>query len=120
MKAEKIELLKTYLSLYINHFVVLENMEKEDSKYVVLDVRNAPNQVKGDQIKGALAMPAKEIANRLGELDKDKVYVVYDWTGGTTLGKEALLVLLSSGFEAYELAGALEGWKGMNLPIEKL
>ncbi|MDF2888957.1 MAG: hypothetical protein K0R23_3342, partial [Lacrimispora sp.] len=26
----------------------------------------------------------------------------------------------SEGFEAYELAGALEGWKGMNLPIETL
>ncbi|MGO3729108.1 MAG: rhodanese-like domain-containing protein, partial [Enterococcus viikkiensis] len=36
------------------------------------------------------------------------------------LGKEALLILLSAGFEAYELAGAMEGWKGMNLPIEEL
>ncbi|KZU51784.1 Sulfur carrier protein adenylyltransferaseThiF [Lactiplantibacillus plantarum] len=40
--------------------------------------------------------------------------------GGTTLGKTALLVLLSAGFDAYELAGALEGWKGMQLPVEVL
>ncbi len=120
MQTKKIELLETYLSLYINHFTVLENIEKEDSPYVILDVRNAPSQVKKDQIKGAIAMPAKELGNHLDELDKSKTYVVYDWTGGTTLGKTALLTLLSEGFEAYELAGALEGWKGMNLPIETL
>ncbi|HCM87692.1 MULTISPECIES: rhodanese-like domain-containing protein [Enterococcus] len=120
MNEKKIELLETYLSLYINHFVVLENMDQADSKYVVLDVRNAPAQVKKDQIKGAIAMPAKDLTNHLDELDKEKTYVVYDWTGGTPLGKTALLILLSNGFEAYELAGALEGWKGMNLPIEEI
>ncbi|GEP18932.1 rhodanese-like domain-containing protein [Pediococcus argentinicus] len=120
MENAKIELLKTYLSLYINHTDVLADMDKEDSKYVVLDVRNAPAPVKGDQIKGAIAMPAKDLSARLSELDKSKTYVVYDWTAGTTLGKTALLILLSAGFEAYELASALEGWKGMNLPIEKL
>ncbi|WP_125981276.1 rhodanese-like domain-containing protein [Loigolactobacillus iwatensis] len=120
MNNKKIELLKTYLSLYIDHHQVLNSLEKPDSPYVILDVRNAPAQVKQDQIKGALAMPAKDLTEHLGELDKNKQYVVYDWTGGTTLGKTALLILLSNGFEAYELAGALEGWKGMNLPIEKL
>ncbi|KAF1292805.1 rhodanese-like domain-containing protein [Candidatus Enterococcus leclercqii] len=120
MQTKKIELLETYLSLYIDHFTVLENLEKTDSPYVVLDVRNAPAQVKKDQIKNAVAMPAKDLANHLAELDKSKTYVVYDWTGGTTLGKTALLILLSNDFEAYELAGALEGWKGMNLPIESL
>ncbi|MBC2280037.1 rhodanese-like domain-containing protein [Listeria welshimeri] len=120
MQTKKIELLETYLSLYINHFTVLENIDKEDSAYVVLDVRNAPAKIKQDQIKGAIPMSAKDLANHLDELDKNKIYVVYDWTGGTTLGKEALLTLLSADFEAYELAGALEGWKGMNLPIEAL
>lgn len=118
--AEKIDLLKTYLSLYINHFKILDTLGKEDSPYVVLDVRNAPAAVKKDQIKGAIALPAKDIANHLETLDKNKIYVVYDWTGGTTLGKEALLILLSNGFEAYELAGAMEGWKGMNLPVETI
>lgn len=117
MENEKIDLLKTYLSLYISHFEILNDTT---SKYVVLDVRNAPASVKKDQIKGALALPAKDLVNQLDKLDKEKIYVVYDWTGGTILGKQALLVLLSAGFEAYELAGALEGWKGMNLPIETI
>ncbi|GAB1230757.1 rhodanese-like domain-containing protein [Lactiplantibacillus plantarum] len=120
MNDKKIELLTTYLSLYIDHHTVLADMQNATGKYVVLDVRNAPAQVKKDQIKGAITMPAKDLATRIGELDPAKTYVVYDWTGGTTLGKTALLVLLSAGFEAYELAGALEGWKGMQLPVETL
>lgn len=120
METKKIELLENYLSLYINHFVVLDNLEKEDSSYVLLDVRNAPKEVKKEQTKGAIALPAKELENRLDELDKEKIYVVYDWNGGTILGKQALLILLKAGFQAFELAGALEGWKGMNLPMETI
>ncbi|MGT2930439.1 rhodanese-like domain-containing protein [Streptococcus dentasini] len=114
----KIELLETYLSLYINHFEVLKAMEDDDSPYVLLDVRNAPAHVKKEQIKGSRALPAKDLAQELGSLAKDKTYVVYDWNSGTILGKQALLLLLSAGLEAYELSGALEGWKGMNLPTE--
>jgi len=120
METEKIELLKTYLSLYIRHDEILKNLDNENSPYVVLDVRNAPKEVKRDQIKGAIAVPAKDLALHINELDKSKTYVVYDWTAGTTLGKQALLMLLNSNFKAYELACALEGWKGMNLPLENI
>lgn len=63
-------------------------------------------------------MPAKDLPAHLDALDKAKTYVVYDWNGGTILGKQALLILLKAGFKAFELAGALEGWKGMKLPVE--
>lgn len=120
METEKINFLKTMLSLYIDHNTVLADQQQADSQYVILDVRNAPKQVKQDQIKGALAMPAKDLAQHLSELAPEKTYVVYDWTAGTTLGKTALLTLLSADFKAYELSCALEGWKGMHLPIETL
>jgi len=42
METEKINFLKTYLSLYIDHNTVLKEMENPNSDYVVLDVRNAP------------------------------------------------------------------------------
>lgn len=119
-KMNKIEFLETFLSFYINHHVVLEDMEKGTNKYTVIDVRNAPKKVKKDKIKGSIEIPAKELHEYLSELSKDKVYVVYDWTGGTILGKRALLELYQNGFEAYELAGALEGWKGMSLPLENV
>ncbi|MBV7392243.1 rhodanese-like domain-containing protein [Enterococcus alishanensis] len=120
MQTAKIDLLETYLSLYINHFEVLNHMDTKDSPYVILDVRNAPSAVKKDQIKGALAIPAKDLPSKVNELNKEKTYVAYDWTSGTILGKQALLILLKAGFKAYELGGALEGWKGMKLPIETL
>lgn len=116
----KIEFLETFLSLYINHHVVLEDMQKGTNKYTVLDVRNAPKEVKKDKIKGATEISAKDLHKHLNELPKNSVYVVYDWTGGTILGKQALLELYKNDFEAYELAGALEGWKGMSLPLENV
>lgn len=120
MNTKKLEFLETYLSLYIDHTTVLDAIEKKSFEYVILDIRNAPAQIKKDQIKGAVAIPAKDLQSRLGELDPTKTYVVYDWTAGTTLGKVALQILLSADFKAYELACALEGWKGMNLPIESV
>ena len=44
MNDKKIELLTTYLSLYIDHHTVLADMQNATGKYVVLDVRNAPAQ----------------------------------------------------------------------------
>ncbi|ETY73427.1 rhodanese-like domain-containing protein [Lactiplantibacillus fabifermentans] len=120
METTKIDFLKTYLSLYIDHQTVMADAQQANPQYVILDVRNAPAKIKKDQIEGAIAMPAKDLANRLSELDQHKTYVVYDWTAGTTLGKVALLTLLSADFKAYELSCALEGWKGMHLPIESL
>lgn len=120
MNKNKIEFLEMYLSLYVSHTVILDDANSSDPEYVVLDVRNAPANVKKDQIAGAIAAPAKDLSHMISKLDISKKYVVYDWTAGTILGKQALYILLSAGFEAYELAPALEGWKGMNLPIESI
>src|SRR5699024_12033251 len=87
----KVEFLETFLSLYISHHEVLRDMESNENKYVVIDVRNAPKEVKKDKIKSSIEIPAKDLKNQLSDLSKEKIYVVYDWTGGTTLGKEALL-----------------------------
>lgn len=116
----KIELLESFLELYINHDEVLKDMKQENNKYIILDVRNAPKSVKKDKIKNAIEIPVKDLNEHLDKLATDKIYVVYDWTGGTILGKTALLELYKNGYEAYELAGALEGWKGMNLPLENV
>lgn len=114
----RIEFLETSLSLYINHHEVFKDMKNGTGKYIIVDVRNAPKNVKKDKIKNSVEIPTKDLKDHLSSLDKDKIYVVYDWTGGTILGKAALLDFYKHGFEAYELAGALEGWKGMSLPLE--
>ena len=86
MNDKKIELLTTYLSLYIDHHTVLADMQNATGKYVVLDVRNAPAQVKKDQIKGAIAMPAKDLATRIGELDPGRPLVEHGDSGGRHVG----------------------------------
>lgn len=110
----KIELLKTFLSISIDHNEVLQNPHR----YTLIDIRNAPKEIKKDKIKASLEIPMKTLADKLQTLDKNKTYVVYDWNAGTTLGKQAVLLLLQNGFDAFELSCAIEGWKGMNLPIE--
>ncbi|MEB7461555.1 rhodanese-like domain-containing protein [Staphylococcus succinus] len=116
----KVEFLETFLSLYINHHEVMKDIETGEGKYTIIDVRNAPKHIKKDKIKNAIEIPAKNLNDYLDDLSKDKIYVVYDWTGGTILGKAVLLELYKHGYEAYELAGALEGWKAMNLPLENI
>ncbi len=98
METKQIELLETYLSLYINHAELLEQMKKETSPYVVLDVRNAPEEVKKEQVKGATALPARELESRINELDKEKIYIVYDWTAGTIFRETSIVASFESRF----------------------
>ena len=48
---DKLAFLEMYLDLYRNHFTVLEAMKAENPDIVVLDIRNAPSQIKKEQIK---------------------------------------------------------------------
>ncbi len=111
----KIDYLELILSLKKTHTDILENKD-----LVVLDIRNAPKELKKTKIKGSIEIPAKDLPARLSELDKTKTIVVFDWNGSTDLGKVALLILLKNGFDAYELSGGIEAWNGMNLPIDTL
>jgi rhodanese-related sulfurtransferase len=108
----KLEFLAKFLSLYISHHEVLRDMESNKNKYVIIDVRNAAKEVKKQKIKSYIEILAKDRKNQLSDLSKEKIYVVYDWTGGTTLGKEASLNLYKNN---YELARTLERWKDMKL-----
>lgn len=51
----RIEFLETSLSLYINHHEVFKDMKNGTGKYIIVDVRNAPKNVKKDKIKGSVA-----------------------------------------------------------------
>lgn len=62
METVKIDLLENYLSLYINHFEVLKDMKSPDPSYVILDIWNAPKEIKKDQIKGQLHFQLKNWA----------------------------------------------------------
>lgn len=113
----KIEFLQTSLSLQKTAIDVI-TAAKTEHPFTLLDIRNAPAQAKGDQIANSQVMPLKDFKAKMATLSKDQTYVVYDWNAGSPLADQALLALLTAGFDAYKLAGGIEAWKGMNLPTE--
>lgn len=96
----KVEFLETFLSLYISHHEVLRDMESNENKYVVIDVRNAPKEVKSDKIKSSIEIPAKDLKNQLSDLSKEKdiCSLRLDWRN--YFRKEALLELYKNNYEA--------------------
>lgn len=117
---DKLDFLEMYLSLFIEPDQLINDKNEIISKYIILDVRNEPYFVKRNQIKGAITLPEKDLFQHLSYLEKEKIYVIYGWTIGAKIEKRALLTLLSSGFEAFELSGGLERWELKGLPIEKI
>jgi hypothetical protein len=51
----------------------------------------------------------KRLDQSLKSVSKKKMYVLYEWTGGTILRNAALHILLSNQFQTCEIAGALKG-----------
>lgn len=71
----------------------IETLDKENS--IVLDVRDSIERELG-YIKGSLNIPVDELRNRLDELDKDKLIVIYCAIG--IRGYIASRILLQNGF----------------------
>ena len=94
--------------------------KSEPQNYILIDVRNAPPHLKEVKIKGALEIPLNELANRLGELPKDKMIIIYCWDVWCNMAAHAAVILLKNGYQVKELIGGISAWQSMNLPIEKL
>lgn len=71
----------------------IDVLDKENS--IVLDVRDEIERELG-YIKGSINIPVNELRNRLGELDKDKLIVIYCAIG--VRGYIASRILLQNGF----------------------
>lgn len=73
----------------------------------LVDVRS-PEEFAGGHIDGAINVPVGEIANRMGEIPKDKVVVVYCRSGARS--SRAKGALQEAGYkEVYDL-GAMSRW----------
>ena len=87
------------------------------NKTVILDVRDEAQFAAG-HIREAKNIPAKELAARVGELDKLKnrnVLIVCQT--GTQSGKAAA-TLAKAGFnETFGLAGGMAAWQSQSLPV---
>lgn len=88
-------------------------------KGAVLDIRE-PTEFSAGHLRDAKNIPLKELANRIGELDKfkSKAVIVVCQTG--TRSAKAIAQLKKAGFaEAFSLDGGVAAWQAQGLPVAK-
>lgn len=89
-------------------------------EYLLVDVRNGPPHLKQEKILSALEIPLSELDNRLSELPKEKVIILYCWDVWCNTAAKAAIILLENGFKVKELSGGIAAWKTMNFPTSSL
>lgn len=86
----------------------------EDGAQLV-DVR-AEHEWNAGHITGAKHLPLAELAERTGEIDKDRPVVLYCRGGNrSTMATDALT---DAGFDAVKLSEGVVGWDEADLPLE--
>jgi rhodanese-related sulfurtransferase len=82
---------------------------------LLVDVR-AEHEWEMGRIEGATHLPLAELAERVGELDKDRPVVLYCRGGNrSTMATEALA---AEGYNAAKLNEGIVGWAEEGLPLE--
>lgn len=86
----------------------------EDGAQLV-DVR-ADHEWEAGRIAGATHVPLAELAERTGEIDRDRPVVLYCRGGNrSTMAADALA---GAGFDAAKLSEGIVGWSEADLPLE--
>jgi rhodanese-related sulfurtransferase len=81
----------------------------------LVDVR-ADHEWEAGRIGGAKHLPLPELAERTGEIDKERPVVLYCRGGNrSTMATEALA---EAGYDAVKLSEGIVGWAGEGLPLE--
>jgi rhodanese-related sulfurtransferase len=81
----------------------------------LVDVR-AEHEWSAGHIGGAKHLPLAELAERTGEIDKDRPVVLYCRGGNrSTMATDALT---DAGFDAVKLSEGIVGWDEADLPLE--
>ena len=88
--------------------VELKNM-LEQNKAVLIDVR-AHNDYLLAHIPSALSIPKDELSDKLDELPKDKISVVYCYNQQCHLGARACLILADYEYPCMLLEGGFDVW----------
>lgn len=79
------------------------------NKVKVIDVRRKEDYDDG-HIPSALSMPKAELADKLFELSKQDLHVVYCYNQQCHLGAAAALVLAKNSYPVMELEGGFQVW----------
>jgi rhodanese-related sulfurtransferase len=81
----------------------------------LVDVR-AEHEWEMGRIEGATHVPLAELAERTGEIDRDRPVVLYCRGGNrSTMAAEALA---AEGYDAVKLSEGIVGWAGADSPLE--
>ncbi len=81
----------------------------------LVDVR-AGHEWEAGRIAGATHLPLAELAERTGEIDRDRPVVLYCRGGNrSTMATDALA---EAGFDATKLSEGIVGWSEASLPLE--
>jgi rhodanese-related sulfurtransferase len=107
-----------------NYLVLSPKFLKEawidkDIPHVLVDVRS-PKVAKKGFIKGAVNIPAKDMATSVGKFppkDKKPPIMLYDETGGDD-ARTAAKALIGAGYTVDILTGGIAGWKAEGYPVE--
>ena len=80
----------------------------------LVDVR-ADHEWEAGHIAGAIHVPLAELAERAGEIDKDRPVVLY--CRGGNRSTMATAALAEAGYDAAKLSEGIVGWSEAGLPI---
>jgi len=81
----------------------------------LVDVR-ADHEWEAGRIEGARHVPLPELAERAGEIEKDRPVVLY--CRGGNRSTMAARALSDAGYDAVKLSEGIVGWNGAGLPLE--
>jgi rhodanese-related sulfurtransferase len=81
----------------------------------LIDVRSE-HEWEAGRIAGAAHLPLAELAERAGEIDRERPVVLY--CRGGTRSTMATAALAEAGYEAMKLSEGIVGWADEDLPLE--
>jgi NADPH-dependent 2,4-dienoyl-CoA reductase/sulfur reductase-like enzyme/rhodanese-related sulfurtransferase len=89
-------------------FISSEDLETLTEDYAVIDLRDGWEIEETGQVPGAVRIPLRELRSRLGELERDKTYILYCAVG--MRGYLAHRILAQHGLKSKNLSGGYQTW----------
>jgi len=89
-------------------------MIESDSSLEILDVRTVQEFAQG-HLKGAINVPLSDLPSRTGELEKNRLILVYCQSGNRSA--QASSILVKAGFtDVYNMEGGIMAWTNSGYP----